>query len=352
MSAVMSDQSSNNVAELFSPGPGERLRAARLSMGYDLAKIASELHLTILVVEALEADDYHNVGARVFARGYLRNYARIVGMPVESILRQFDEKWPDDGALHSMVKESPTLPADGGPSRGWAGAMTWLMVIGLIALFLMWWRGYLDEIVPQQIRASNVVDGLKFSVGTASEDMGALEPPPDNAVVPQEGGLRLPAPSPASDQQPSARGATDSLALPPASAGVGESEPLSTKPPGSTQETASALVPQAPAAPAQLPDATSADSAGRDGEGAPVVDGSKQVVITFNAPSWVDVRDSERKFKLFGEVSKGSRKVLGGQPPYKMVIGNAQAVSITVNGEPFDLAPYAKGNVARFTLDP
>jgi cytoskeleton protein RodZ len=96
-----------------------------------------------------------------------------------------------------------------------------------------------------------------------------------------------------------------------------------------------------------------AASAGpEEGQGAPVVDGRKQVVITFNAPSWVDVRDSERKFKLFGEVSKGSRKVLGGQPPYKMVIGNAQAVSITVNGEPFDLTRYAKGNVARFTLDP
>jgi hypothetical protein len=193
----MSDQSSNNVAELFSPGPGERLRAARLSMGYDLAKIASELHLTILVVEALEADDYQNVGARVFVRGYLRNYARIVGMPVESILRQFDEKWPDDGALHSMVKESPTLPADGGPSRGWARLMTWLMVIGLIALFLMWWRGYLDEIVPQQIRASNVVDSLKSSVGTTPDTKDSPAPADGGpAPVLEDGDLRLPAASP------------------------------------------------------------------------------------------------------------------------------------------------------------
>ena len=67
---------------------------------------------------------------------------------------------------------------------------------------------------------------------------------------------------------------------------------------------------------------------------------------------WVDVRDSERRFKLFGEMPKGARKVLGGQPPYKMVNGNAKAVTISVNGRPFDLAPYAKGNVARFTLDP
>ena len=114
MSAIMTDPSKNNVAELFAPGPGERLRAARLSMNYDLAKIASELHLTTAVVQALEADDYDGVGVRVFVRGYLRNYARIVGMPEESVLRQFDEKWPDEGARHSMLKASPRLPADGG----------------------------------------------------------------------------------------------------------------------------------------------------------------------------------------------------------------------------------------------
>jgi cytoskeleton protein RodZ len=64
------------------------------------------------------------------------------------------------------------------------------------------------------------------------------------------------------------------------------------------------------------------------------------------------VRDSSRKFKLFGEMPKGARRVLGGEPPYKLVIGNARAVTIEVNGEPFDITRYAKGNVARFTLNP
>ena len=350
MSAVMSDQSKTNVAEFFSPGPGERLRAARLSMGYDLAKIASELHLTATVVEALEADDFKEVGARVFVRGYLRNYARIVGMPVESVLRQFDEKWPDDGALHSMVKESPTLPADGGPSRGWAGAMTWLMILGLVVLFLMWWRGYLDEIVPEQIRSTKMVEGLEsIRMETPEEDAVSSLPLDDSAML-SDGGLRLPARSPEepSDSEPLASdvvtiGQTPgdaSDASQPASGAVVDAPGLDL-PAATESPTAAGPAPVVPAAP----------SVG-DVEGAPVVDGTQQIVITFNAACWVDVRDSERKFKLFGEIPKGSRKVLGGQPPYKLVIGNAEAVSITVNGKPFDLTPYAKGNVARFTLDP
>ena len=83
-----------------------------------------------------------------------------------------------------------------------------------------------------------------------------------------------------------------------------------------------------------------------------VAEAGTGIVMTFSAPCWVDVRDNAREFKLFGEMPNGATKVLGGQPPYKMVIGNSRAVTITINGEPFDLTPYAKGNVARFTLDP
>ena len=192
MSALMPDQQpSPNVAEFFSPGPGERLRAARLSMGFDLAKIASELHLTSAVVERLEADDYPAVGARVFVRGYLRNYARIVEMPVESILRQFDEKWPDETPTHSMLRESPRLPADGGPSRGVAGAMSWFLVIGALVLFVIWWRGYLDDIVPEQIRSGTLQEPALDGDTVDSEQPAFSDIQPADAIAP-DGSLRLP----------------------------------------------------------------------------------------------------------------------------------------------------------------
>ena len=365
MSALMSDQSSNNVTEFITPGPGERLRAARLSMGFDLAKLASELHLTKSVVEALEADDYRDIGARVFVRGYLRNYARIVDMPVESILRQFDEKWPDDGGHNPVVRQSPTLPADGGPSRGWAGAMTWLLIVGMVVLFLVWWRGYLDEIVPEQIRSTSLVDGGSAPAQTGEEAIGELTLDADPALV--DGDLRLPAPSAeivgetesAANEGRAATGGllagrsapggiepTAGLATDPSAAVAAIESTTSAAPPSSVAPVGAGAGPARPQATAPL-DATTGGE-----RGAPVVDGTKQIVMTFSGACWVDVRDAERRFKLFGEMPKGSRKVLGGQPPYKMVIGNAKAVTISVNGRPFDLAPYAKGNVARFTLDP
>jgi cytoskeleton protein RodZ len=343
----MSDQTTNNVAEFFSPGPGERLRAARLSMGYDLAKIASELHLTSPVVEALEADEFSDIGARVFVRGYLRNYARIVGMPVDSILRQFDEKWPDDGVHHTMLRQSPTLPADGGPGRGLAGALTWLVVIAIVVLFIMWWRGSLDGIVPPQIRSDATPFAEQPAVDEPLVDLAkpgvALQ---DDPAI-GDGSLRLPAPPsdlPTDDGGAVAPMGEGELALP---AAAPENPVLV----GTRPAQPAAVAPRDPASEQTLV-ATPATVEAAALQGAPVVDGTHQIVMSFTGPCWVDVRDSERKFKLFGEMPKGTRKVLGGKPPYKMVIGNAKMVDITVNGEPFDLTPYAKGNVARFTLNP
>ncbi len=334
MTALTSDHSSNNVAEFLAPGPGERLRAARLAMGLDIAKIASELHLTGPVIEALEAGDYRDIGARVFVRGYLGNYARTVGVPTEPILRQFDEKWPDEDVRHNMVRQTPMLPADGGPGRGLAAAFGWLVVAGLLILFFMWWRGYLDETTLEPV-GSDVVEQMD---STVSSEGGVI---PD-FLTPDTGDGSLRLPPPPADNPPE-------LELLPKAAPPTPTAPLpeTTGLAGISAESPTGLAPAIPA-----PMVSGLDDRPLADDAAPVTGGAGQITMAFNAPCWVDVRDSERKFKLFGEMAKGTYKVLGGQPPYKLVIGNARAVTITVDGKPFDLSRYAKGNVARFTLDP
>jgi len=75
-------------------------------------------------------------------------------------------------------------------------------------------------------------------------------------------------------------------------------------------------------------------------------------VLEFDGDSWTEIRDSSGTFKIMGAMNAGSRRVLGGAPPYKVVLGNASVVRILVDGEAFDLTPFIRGNVARFTLDP
>ena len=77
-----------------------------------------------------------------------------------------------------------------------------------------------------------------------------------------------------------------------------------------------------------------------------------EVVLSFSGTSWIDVRDAAGKIILTGEMRKGDRRVLKGDPPYSFVIGNAKAAAVTVGNRPLDLSTRGRGGVARFKLDP
>jgi cytoskeleton protein RodZ len=77
-----------------------------------------------------------------------------------------------------------------------------------------------------------------------------------------------------------------------------------------------------------------------------------EVVLSFSGTSWIDVRDAAGKVILTGEMRKGDRRVLKGEPPYSFVIGNAKAAALTVGEKPLDLSARGRGGVARFKLDP
>ena len=74
--------------------------------------------------------------------------------------------------------------------------------------------------------------------------------------------------------------------------------------------------------------------------------------VRFLGNSWVEIRDASGTFNVVGEIEAGSERLLGGTPPYRVVLGNASAVQILIDGEPFDLTPYQRGDVARFSLEP
>ena len=47
----------------------------------------------------------------------------------------------------------------------------------------------------------------------------------------------------------------------------------------------------------------------------------------------------------------GSEYVIEGTPPFYVVIGDANKATVEVRGEAYDLAPYTRQNVARFTIN-
>jgi len=76
-----------------------------------------------------------------------------------------------------------------------------------------------------------------------------------------------------------------------------------------------------------------------------------QLTMSFVQQSWVRIVDREGVEVLSKTGQAGSEDVVNGQPPFKVDIGNAAGVQLSYNGQPVDLAPHTKANVARFVLE-
>lgn len=74
------------VAEGATFRPGAALAAARHARGIAIEDVARALKLTVAQVQAIEADDHSPFPAAVFARGFLRGYARLLNVDIEPLL--------------------------------------------------------------------------------------------------------------------------------------------------------------------------------------------------------------------------------------------------------------------------
>jgi len=68
---------------------GARLMAAREARKLDIDTVAAELKLDVAVVRALENDDRQALPAAIFVQGYLRSYARLLGLPEQELVHDY-----------------------------------------------------------------------------------------------------------------------------------------------------------------------------------------------------------------------------------------------------------------------
>lgn len=71
--------------------PGQMIKAAREARQVSLSEVAQNLLLSKQTLIALEEDDYSKIPAEVYAKGYLKAYAKFLQIPVESIITSFRE---------------------------------------------------------------------------------------------------------------------------------------------------------------------------------------------------------------------------------------------------------------------
>jgi transcriptional regulator with XRE-family HTH domain len=121
---------------------GEAFRTAREARGLTLSDVAEHIHIRSVYLAAIEAEDWASIGAPVYARGFIRSYARFLGMDADDAVARFAERVPGGPASPSAaaaVQAPIPAPAASG-DRG--GPSVLVIALGLIAVVLVAFVGY------------------------------------------------------------------------------------------------------------------------------------------------------------------------------------------------------------------
>ena len=314
-SPALGDGQKVPVEAMLATSVGQQLRAARSTQGLSAADIAKKLKLSTHQVEALEADDWSRLPCNTIIRGFVRNYARLLGLDSDALMAMLDRlQMPHTPELEMPVGTNVRVPQEGGVERrDYLRVFAGPAVLGLVVLAYF--------LFPQDLLQSTVAT-LKAMTLPREATVAKAVPAPTSVSVP----AKVPE-APATTPLP----ATTAPALEPA---IPVAQPAAIP----AQLAPLASINPRPATPASI--APTADTPSR-----------RNLKFTFNQPSWVEVRDRRGEVVFSQLCQAGSEREIEGQPPFALVIGNASHVTLQYNGKPVDLSKRSKEDVARVTVE-
>ena len=113
------------------------LHAARESLDVTQREVADALNLPVHTIEAMETDDFENLPAAVFIRGYLRSYARLLDLDSDALIERCPQGWAETNAAAESVDN---------PVQEWVRQHpAWILGVGAVVVLLLlilpaiWW---------------------------------------------------------------------------------------------------------------------------------------------------------------------------------------------------------------------
>ncbi|HET6655019.1 MAG TPA: RodZ family helix-turn-helix domain-containing protein [Gammaproteobacteria bacterium] len=324
---------------------GQRLRAGRERVSLSEAQVAQALNLDQSVVHALEAGDFDSLGAPIFVKGHLRNYARLVKIDPAEII-----------AAYEVLERTapPDLPARSARGvkmdehGGWGSRIAWL-VLALIVAALGWWlyqTNQLSDLVrtaqgPETSGAIRPLSATQNAPATTNDKANSLTPLPRAQTTAVAAVPRPSSAMPAGGQAAAPlQGATQSSTG--ATTGVDtEKAPTATVTESPTAPTAATI-----SNPVMTPEAQTRANL-RQAE----AEGGLPIALRLTGDSWVEVDDASGKRLYYGLANQGETLYITGQPPLSVFLGNAQHVRVLTAGNVIDTGEYTRSDeTARFTI--
>ena len=321
--------------------PGDTLRQARESNGWSLAEVALKLNLTTTSLGNLEAGAFDKLPGHTFARGYIRAYAKLLGIEQTTLVQEFDQFTGTDsqgsnvhglGRIEEPVRVSHTI----------LRIVSLLLLIAVIGGGFVWWQDQASQRTKDL--TSNAMEHVEVESADGTTQIHPLDEPEDQAVAEGQAAPEAPvtAEQPAPETAPASTAALPAPAIPvtPAAPAHTPVAPVAqAHTPAAPVQAPATPAPAAPAVPAISPPTTPA-----------LIAGDGRVQITFVADCWTQLTDGNGKVLFSGLKRKGDTLDQGGKPPLTLRLGFARGAQVAYNGQPVDVAPFTSGETARLKL--
>jgi cytoskeleton protein RodZ len=132
---------------------GAILSKARGTLGFSVLDVARHLKIAPEQVEALEADAYDELPGRVFVRGFLRNYAKLVGVDPQSLLRSIDGEMSGPELVELRTPSEIVMPQEDRARWPLYSALAAFVVVALLAVYEFGFNEPVERNVPSPAAA-------------------------------------------------------------------------------------------------------------------------------------------------------------------------------------------------------
>ncbi|AYC31956.1 helix-turn-helix domain-containing protein [Pseudomonas cavernae] len=327
--------------------PGETLRKAREHKNWSVAEVAAQLNLTAQRLIQLEAGEFDKLPGHTFARGYLRAYAKLLGMDQALVVQEFDQFTGTDASgssVHGLGRiEQPVRL-----SQSVLRFVSFGLLLALAGIGFLWWQDQAADRGGEQAGLS--LEHVEVESADGTTQIHPLDEPEDQAVV--EAQVESQAPlaevQPELAAQPEAE-VTGTSAAPVAPAVTPVNPPATQAPapisPAPVQDTAA----QTPT-PTQAPTPVAVATAAAPSVPVSAAAGEGQVRLGFTANCWIQITDANGKVLASGLKRPGDSVELSGRVPLELRLGYARGAQVSYNGQAVDVAPFISGETARLKL--
>lgn len=164
-------------------GVGRDLRTARLKSDLEPGEVAVQLHIRQSYIQAIEDGRFEQLPASVYAYGFVRSYAELMGLDEDLIVRRFKNEWEGLGTSTRLAFPEP--PEEIRLPRGPLIAASCLLAIAIYGGWYTLSRSEKIDVprvaaVPE--RLAEAVSPAPVEVKAPTEELVSNDPPPSDAA--------------------------------------------------------------------------------------------------------------------------------------------------------------------------